>query len=94
MITESLIDQAVNQHRGWNDYASALSAQECGTPYELQLLHNLITDYLFAVPSVETVFVDRSRGIVRVWAIVDDLPEEVFEEVQPSGFAISNKNMV
>jgi hypothetical protein len=44
-------------------------------------LHDGITNNLFAVPSVEKVFVGKSKSMVRVWTVVDDPPEEVFDAI-------------
>lgn len=56
---------------------------ELGNPHEVesQFISTEIASALLAVPSVETVHVDRTAGITRVWAIVDDPPEEVYDDI-------------
>jgi len=65
---ESVINQIVNQGNN-SDIV------------ESQFLNATITNHLLAVPSVETVYVEQGGDIVRVWTIVDDPTEDVYDTI-------------
>jgi len=80
MATESFPQQAAFQ--AWQRYIPALSRNEAGSQVSQYISPEYrIAKHILSVPEAESVFINRTKEIIRVWTIVDDPGEEVFDAI-------------
>ncbi len=71
-IDENAVNQIVNQQTQWAPESDS---------FESQIMYEKITSRLLSEPAVETVYIDRRSKVTRVWTIVDDPLEDVYDSI-------------
>jgi hypothetical protein len=80
-VINQLVNQGIQWSPEWNNYNAI----------EAEFLNATITNHLLRVPSVETVYVEQNADIVRVWTIVDDPAEHVYDQIYDTEKALINQ---
>lgn len=79
-MASEIINQAFSQALQLND-SLVLSLRPGPGTYESQVLNNAVADALLSIQAVDTVYVDQSTESIRVWTIVDDPAEYVYDQI-------------
>ena len=84
-------NSVVNQIANYQAQNYVFVVERLSGGIEVQLLNSAITGRLLAIPAVETVHVDQSAAPVRVWTVVDNPPEDVFDAIYDCERSIINQ---